>query len=48
MDYFALSACFEQMEQDLCVALKQEVDNRLENDAKIRAVSQNVTYEEFK
>lgn len=40
--------CFAQMEQDLQAALENETRTQLENDAKIRAINQRVSYDEFR
>lgn len=48
MDSEPIPVCFTQLEQDLFAALETDATNQLENEAKLRAVSQRVSYEEFK
>ena len=44
----SIPVCFAQLEQDLFAALETDATNQIENEAKLRAVSQRVSYEEFK
>jgi len=39
---------FAQMEKDLISALESDVHSQLENEAKLRAISQRVSYDEFR
>jgi len=47
MDSEPIPVCFTQLEQDLFAALETDATNQLENEAKLRAVSQRVSYEYF-
>lgn len=48
MESQPIPICFAQMERDLYAALETDTQNQLENEAKLRAVSQRVSYEEFR
>ena len=48
MDSEPIPVSFAQLEKDLYSALELDTRNQVENDAKLRAVSQRVSYDEFR
>lgn len=48
MDSEPIPVSFAQMEQDLFSALESDTRSQLENNAKMRAISQRVSYDEFR
>ncbi|XP_057369596.1 coiled-coil domain-containing protein 103-like [Daphnia carinata] len=48
MDSDSIPVSFAQLEKDLISALESDARNQVENDAKLRAISQRVSYDEFR
>lgn len=48
MDPEPIPVSFAQLEKDLTSALDSDARSQMENDAKLKAISQRVSYDEFR
>lgn len=48
MDSDSIPVSFAQLEKDLISALESDARSQVENDAKLKAISQRVSYDEFR